>query len=95
LGGFMPNTASTPAKTSADTYFREYAYHDPQRSGRPNLQDTLLWSPRLLCSDGQVDVSFHLNQNQTSYRILVFANGPTGRLGFYEGRLEVRPGAKK
>jgi hypothetical protein len=95
FGGVMPNTAGPSAKTNADSYLREYAYRGAPRRGLADLQDTLLWSPAVFGRDGQAEVSFKLSQNQTSYRILIYANSPTGRLGFYEGRLEVKPGSKK
>lgn len=60
-----------------------------------DYQDTLLWFPTLYTKDGIDELSFDLSQNLTSYRILIYANTPSGRLGFYEGRLEVRPAAAK
>lgn len=76
---------------ASETYLRQYAHRVPAHGGRLDLQDTLLWHPTLFSADGTTDVSFDLSQNLSTYRILVYANSPSGRLGFYEGRLETRP----
>ena len=90
--GFGQNT-----KTAADAkeYLREYAHRGWQSRGRIDLQDTLLWHPKLFSDDGRAQVSFDLSQNLTTYRVLLFANDPTGRLGFYEGHIETRPAQGK
>jgi uncharacterized protein YfaS (alpha-2-macroglobulin family) len=93
FGGAMK--AGADANNGAEFYFREYAHRGTQQRGRVDLQDTLLWSPLLDCSDGQAEVSFDLSQNLTTYRVLIYANSPSGRLGFHEGKLEVRPGTQK
>lgn len=66
---------------------RFYA-HRPIRT-RVDLQDTLLWHPTLFTPDGNDEITFALSGNLTTYRFLIYANSPDGRLGFYEGRLEV------
>lgn len=74
--------------------FREYAYNSRGNKSR-DTQDTLVWHPVLFADNGQAQVSFDLSQNMTAYRVLIYANSPSGRLGFYEGRLEVgSPNAK-
>lgn len=70
-------------------YFREYAHHFLGRT--PDLQPTLLWAPALQADNGSVDVNFDLSQSVAHYRILLFANSPDGRLGFYQGQLVVQP----
>jgi hypothetical protein len=75
-------------------YFREYAYH-AQQGGRTDAQGTLLWLPFLDCPDGRAQTSFDLPQTPSTYRVLVYANSPSGRLGFYEGKLEVGPQTRK
>jgi hypothetical protein len=70
---------------------REYAYR--AFPIRPYYQHTVLWSPALFAEKGRAQVRFDLSPDVSAYRVLLFANSPTGRLGFYEGRLEVRPEA--
>jgi hypothetical protein len=93
FGGAMK--AGAHANDGAEFFFREYAHRGTHQRGRVDLQDTLLWCPLLDCPDGQAQVSFDLSQNLTTYRVLIYANSPSGRLGFYEGKLEVRPGTQK
>jgi hypothetical protein len=75
-------------------YAREYAYRGTGQRSYADFPDTLLWQPAVFSVNGQAQVSFDLPQNAGVYRVLVFANSPDGRLGFYEGTLEVQPNAK-
>ncbi len=59
-------------------------------AGQLGLQDTLYWHPALFSANGEADVNFDLPHDPGTYRILIYANSPSGRLGFYEGHLEVR-----
>jgi hypothetical protein len=52
--------------------------------------DTLLWSPALLVG-GWAQVAFDAPASAGSYRVILLGNSADGRLGFYEGRLEVQP----
>jgi hypothetical protein len=54
------------------------------------LADTLLWHPVLFAEDGHAEISFGLPGNLTSYRVLLYGNSPSGRLGVFQGQLEVR-----
>jgi hypothetical protein len=58
----------------------------------PGLEyDTLLWHPSLLLTGGSGQVAFDVPASAGNYRVLLFGNTADGRLGFYEGRLEVQP----
>ena len=99
-GGKAPAAAGmagtrAPDSAQTDGYFREYAHKKPQPPVRVDLQETLLWHPNLIAQDGNAKVSFDASQNLGKYRILIYANSSDGRLGFYEGSLEVRPGTQK
>jgi hypothetical protein len=59
------------------------------------VQDTLVWHPVLFADNGQAQISFDLSEHATTYRVLIYANSPTGRLGFHEGHMEVRPSRAK
>ncbi len=88
-GGF--GAAKKAEDSKSEMFFREYAHRSVLQPGRLDLQDTLLWHPNLYAQDGSAEVSFDLSQNQTTYRILIYANSPDGRLGFYEGTIHVHP----
>lgn len=66
----------------AATHARVYA-----NTGTPRTADTLLWAPSALLKDGTTTFDFRLPQNPTTYQILLYANTPSGRLGFYRGTL--------
>ncbi|MCI0379540.1 MAG: zf-HC2 domain-containing protein [Gemmataceae bacterium] len=68
--------------------------HQSRRQKNDN-QDTLLWAPALFTENGQAQVTFDLSQNLANYRILLYANTPSGRLGFFQGNFEVRPAEAK
>ncbi len=70
-------------------------YTHQSRRQKNDYQDTLLWVPALFTENGQAQVSFDLSQNLTNYRILLYANTPSGRLGFFQGNFEVRPAEAK
>ncbi len=53
--------------------------------------DTLLWHPALLMTGGAAQLAFDVPATAGSYRVLLFGNSADGRLGFYEGRLEIQP----
>jgi hypothetical protein len=52
--------------------------------------DTLLWNPALFLTTGSAQVAFDVPASARTYRILLLGNTPDGRLGSYEGRLEVQ-----
>jgi anti-sigma factor RsiW len=66
---------------------RSYAFH---YSHGPE-QDTLLWQPDLYLLSGTGQVAFDVPMSSGAYRVLLIGNTADGRLGFYEGRLEVHP----
>jgi hypothetical protein len=71
------------------------AYAHPQAFQRGlELQDTLYWNPALVIADGQGQFSFNLADNITTYRVLLYGHTPSGRLGYGQGTLEVRPAQK-
>ncbi len=75
----------------------EKAKHDgTRRAFVPDLVagvefDTLLWHPALFLNGGAAQVAFDVPAWAGSYRVLLFGNSADGRLGFYEGRLEIQP----
>jgi hypothetical protein len=52
--------------------------------------DTLLWNPALFLATGSAQVAFDVPASAGTYRVLLLGNTPDGRLGSYEGRLEVQ-----
>jgi uncharacterized protein YfaS (alpha-2-macroglobulin family) len=77
-------------KEDVFSYF-EYAF----RKKSADVQDTVLWLPVLRLKEGRAEVGFDVPQNPTNYRVLINAHTPDGRLGAYQGTLEVRPKAAK
>lgn len=53
--------------------------------------DTLLWHPSLHAGGGAAQIAFDIPVTPGSYRVQVLGNSADGRLGFYEGRLEIQP----
>jgi hypothetical protein len=53
-------------------------------------QDTLLWHPALFLANGSAQVAFDVPTAAGIYRVLLLGHTPDGRLGAYEGRLEVQ-----
>ena len=70
--------------------FQAYVYGNRQQDKREQ-PDMLLWYPMLPADDGRASVTFDAPYGASTYRVLIYANSPSGRLGFYEGKLEVRP----
>jgi hypothetical protein len=54
-------------------------------------QDTLLWHPALFLPDGTAQIGFDVPMSAGTYRVLLIGNTADGRLGFYQGQLEVQP----
>jgi hypothetical protein len=53
--------------------------------------DTLLWHPGLYLKSGSARVAFDVPATAGSYRVLLFGHTANGRVGFYEGYLDVQP----
>jgi hypothetical protein len=69
------------------TVLRGYAYQHV-----PGLErDTLLWQPALFLAAGSTQVAFDAPTTPGTYRVLLIGHTADGRLGFYEGYLEVQP----
>jgi uncharacterized protein YfaS (alpha-2-macroglobulin family) len=66
-----------------------YAYR--REPARPELPADVLWHPAVVLTNGRAQVSFDLPASVTTYRVLLHAHSPSGRLGSAEGKLEVRP----
>lgn len=75
------------ADSAKTFYFREYAHQ--HATGTRDMQDTVLWHPALFAADGQITVPFELSDNVTTYRVLIYGHTATGRLGVYQGQVEV------
>ncbi|MBI3412239.1 MAG: zf-HC2 domain-containing protein [Planctomycetes bacterium] len=91
--GSQEKLSQDQAQWRFDT-FQAYVYGNRQHEKR-DQQDTLVWHPMLLADDGRASVGFQAPYGASTYRVLIYANSPTGRLGFYEGRFEVRPAGSK
>jgi hypothetical protein len=70
------------------SFLREYAYLNSSHSGKS--ADVVLWYPALFAKDGSARLSFDLPRNATSYRILIYGNTSTGRLGAFQGKVQAR-----
>jgi hypothetical protein len=66
---------------------REYPFTYKNPRPGPNAPATLLWHPNLSAPDGTAQVSFDLPQSGATYRIILFGNTPSGRLGAFQGKL--------
>jgi hypothetical protein len=53
--------------------------------------DTLLWHPILFAENGSATLSFGFAGNITSYGVLLYGSSPSGRLGVFQGQVQVRP----
>jgi anti-sigma factor RsiW len=53
--------------------------------------DTLLWYPDLFLQSGSRQLAFEVPPSAAVYRVLLIGHTADGRLGFYEGRLDVQP----
>jgi hypothetical protein len=93
--GFAKNKKADPGKNDNQHVAMMLAIPtDPPREyftqefvAVPVYQDTILWSPSLRFPD---EVSFVLPPQAATYRIFLYANSPTGRLGYYQGTLSVK-----
>jgi hypothetical protein len=90
-GGAAPSSSKDSEKSAAKMT-REHAL--TPTAGHLPLNDTALWLPALGITDGQAVVPFPAPDRTTTYRVLVFGNDPSGRLGFYHGTLTVPAVAK-
>ena len=67
---------------------REYPYAFENRGGSPAAPATLLWQPNLSAKDGSAQATFDLPRSGATYRIILFGNTPSGRLGSFQGKLQ-------
>ncbi len=81
------------AKKDNTGYLRDFAYRSAALTA--GAEATLLWNPALFSADGAAQEPFFLPHNLTTYRVLIYAHSPDGRLGFFEGHLDVRPASGK
>src|SRR5262249_47552029 len=100
--GKSKNTTAHPApvggkggadakKTQPDVAFaREYPFSYKKHGGTPVAPATLLWHPNLFAADGSASVSFDLSGSGATYRIILFGNTPSGRLGSFQGKLQAK-----
>jgi hypothetical protein len=65
---------------------REYTSRGANRPGTPS-PDTLLWYPALIAENGTAPIALDLPGQPTTYRLLLYAHSPSGRLGVYRGKL--------
>jgi hypothetical protein len=89
----VAKAATAEAKGAKDAgptvlLLREYSYRQDRAAG--NLQDTVLWCPAVFAPDGTAQVGFDLLSHFTTYRVLLYAHSPSGRLGAYQGKIETR-----
>jgi hypothetical protein len=82
-----PKAPPRSAHVDMPTKLRHFRY---QPSANPTLADTVLWHPVLEALDGSAEISFGLPGNLTSYRILLYGNSSSGRLGVFQGQMDVR-----
>jgi len=84
-----PNTKlPLSAPTEVPASLRIFRY---QASANPTQADTLYWHPILVAENGSAQISFGLPGNITSYRVLLYGNSASGRLGVFQAQLDVRP----
>jgi hypothetical protein len=75
--------------SEAPAFARKFAHNTDSR--QRDAQDTVLWMPNLTLPEaGAASVSFGLSGVPATYQILLYANSPSGRLGFYRGTLQAR-----
>lgn len=77
-----------PAKKAAEEV--EYGYTHT----RELYADTLFWNPTLWTADGTAEFRFDVANGLATYRLLLLGHSPSGRFGFYEGRLDVLPAGR-
>src|SRR5205823_7663886 len=76
------------ALQEAGSTARQYAHLGVDRA--PEVPGLVLWEPALPLTPAGATVSFALSPNTTTYRVLLYANSPSGRLGYFQGTLRVR-----
>jgi len=87
-----PKSKTTAAEAEkADRQARALEYEHRMMKNAPDMQDTVLWKPLLAAPPGEADLSFDLSQRVTNYRVLVYGNDASGRLGFQQETIVVRP----
>jgi hypothetical protein len=67
---------------------REYPFTYQNRGRGPSAPSTLLWHPNLSAATGSAQVSFDLSPSPATYRIILFGNTSSGRLGSFQGKLK-------
>jgi hypothetical protein len=67
---------------------REYSFAYKNTGRRPATPATVLWYPNLFAAHGSATVSFDLAPNGGDYRVILFGNSPSGRLGSFQGKLQ-------
>jgi hypothetical protein len=93
-GAFHPNLAGGgkgggDGKKNLDPIVaREYPFTYKNHGRGPSAPATLLWHPNLDARDGSAPVSFDLPSSGATYRIILFGNTPSGRLGSFQGKLK-------
>lgn len=53
------------------------------------IPDTLLWQPAVFSENGKLQLPLELPAQPASYTVILLANTPDGRLGFYQSRLDI------
>jgi hypothetical protein len=80
---------SGKAEGAGGPALRDFAYRDtPRRGGL--APDVLLWYPALAAADGSAHIAFDLPAQAATYRLLLYASSPSGRLGTYRAQIEAR-----
>lgn len=91
-GGVHPNTANFPGGPVEEQLRAEQTKRVFIYNRAPGVeQDTLLWYPALFLANGSAQVAFDVPGDAGAYRVLLLGHTADGRLGCYEGRLEVQP----
>ena len=95
--GVAPGSPPAPLGSGADTKAPKAKDAVEQQAERAYHYvagvefDTLLWHPALFLPGGSAQVAFDVPAVPGTFRVLLIGNTADGRLGFYEGRLEVQP----
>ena len=88
LPGAAPAPASQAQLNEAQA-LRTYAYRNAATPG-VMAPDTLLWYPALVATDGSARIGFDAPNEPATYRLLLYASSPSGRLGAYRGQIITR-----
>jgi hypothetical protein len=90
-----PNAQNPSAETTlgqafreSATYARTFAYTGAVHGPMP--QDIVSWEPLLFVPAEGAVMSFGLPSVPTTYRVLLYGNDASGRLGFFQGTLRAR-----